>query len=81
MELKQKKGREYVSIITFYNEVFVPTARRLLEELAPTDNAQNHKQLSEDSNNNDGEHTLKLFLKVSALRIKSTLCFFFFFYF
>lgn len=63
MVLKQKIGRDHVDIITFYNEIFIPSVKPLLVELAPAGNAQKSNQVSEATNNNDGELIPKLFLK------------------
>lgn len=59
MVLKQKIGRDHVDIITFYNKI-VPSVKPLLVELAPAGNAQKSNQVSEATNNNDGELILKL---------------------
>ncbi|XP_078175656.1 retinoblastoma-related 1 isoform X1 [Carex rostrata] len=50
-----KTGVEYVDIITFYNEVFVPTVKPLLVELGPTCQKRNNKPVEERSTANGGQ--------------------------
>lgn len=40
--------QEHVDIITFYNEIFIPTVKPLLVELAPA------RDVTEDKNNANG---------------------------
>ncbi|KAG1330964.1 Retinoblastoma-related protein [Cocos nucifera] len=50
-----KTGQEHVDIITFYNEVFIPSVKPLLVELGPAGVAQKSKSSPEDSNNADSQ--------------------------
>ncbi|KAI3734061.1 hypothetical protein L6452_13522 [Arctium lappa] len=49
-----KTGQDHVDIIMFYNEIFIPTAKPLLVELAPVGVAKNPNQVSEANNNDEG---------------------------
>ncbi|KAJ6847960.1 retinoblastoma-related protein isoform X1 [Iris pallida] len=48
-----KVGQDHIDIITFYNEVFIPSVKPLLVELASTGVAQEDKRPTEDRNNAD----------------------------
>nr|XP_010908926.1 retinoblastoma-related protein [Elaeis guineensis] len=50
-----KTGQEHVDIITFYNEVFIPSVKPLLVELGPAGVAQKIKKSPEDNNNADSQ--------------------------
>ncbi|KAL7235839.1 hypothetical protein ACSBR1_019180 [Camellia fascicularis] len=49
-----KTGQEHVDIITFYNEIFIPAVKPLLNELAPVGTAQKNRN-SETNNGTDGQ--------------------------
>ncbi|WOG90025.1 hypothetical protein DCAR_0209266 [Daucus carota subsp. sativus] len=51
-----KTGKDHVDIITFYNEIFVPTVKPLLMELAPAGIVKKNNHTSEASNNSDKGH-------------------------
>ncbi|KAJ6799943.1 retinoblastoma-related protein isoform X1 [Iris pallida] len=48
-----KVGQDHIDIITFYNEVFIPSVKPLLVELASTGVAQEDKRPTEERNNAD----------------------------
>ncbi|XP_020254515.1 retinoblastoma-related protein-like isoform X2 [Asparagus officinalis] len=50
-----KMGEGHVDIITFYNEVFVPSVKPLLVEVGPDGIAQKNSKLTEEKNNSDGQ--------------------------
>lgn len=50
-----KMGQDHVDIITFYNEVFIPSVKPLLLEVGPVGIAQKNNKLSEEKNNRDGQ--------------------------
>ncbi|XP_068657761.1 retinoblastoma-related protein isoform X1 [Aristolochia californica] len=50
-----RTGQEHVDIITFYNEVFVPTVKPLLVELGPSGATLRTNRVPEDHNNTDGQ--------------------------
>lgn len=52
--LAQKMGQEHVDIITFYNEVFVPSVKPLLVEVGPDGISNKISKLTEERNNYDG---------------------------
>lgn len=54
MILKQRTGQEHVDIITFYNEIFIPSVKALLVELGPGGTTTKANRMPEASNNNDG---------------------------
>jgi len=56
LDLKQKTGSEHVDIITFYNEMFIPSVKPLLVELAPAGNEQKNNHV--EKTKNDGEFSL-----------------------
>lgn len=49
---KQRTGQDHVDIITFYNEIFIPTVKPLLVELGPS--GATAKPNAETSNKVDG---------------------------
>ncbi|KAK4253867.1 hypothetical protein QN277_010487 [Acacia crassicarpa] len=49
-----RTGQEHVDIITFYNEIFIPSVKALLVELGPGGTATKANRIPEASNNNDG---------------------------
>ncbi|KAL3500942.1 hypothetical protein ACH5RR_035391 [Cinchona calisaya] len=49
-----KTGQDHVDIITFYNEIFVPSVKPLLVELSPAGTVQKDNQAAEGSNNIEG---------------------------
>ena len=51
--MKQKTGKDHVDIITFYNEIFIPTVKPLLMELAPAGIVKKSNQISEATDNSD----------------------------
>ncbi|KAJ6846103.1 retinoblastoma-related protein-like isoform X2 [Iris pallida] len=53
-----KRGQEHVDIITFYNEVFIPTVKPILVEIGPAATGgvtQKNNKLFEEKNNCDGQ--------------------------
>lgn len=60
MVWKQRPGHEHVDIITFYNEIFIPTIKPLLVELGPAGTSAKTSRVPEVNNNKDG--MLLLFL-------------------
>ncbi|KAF3434261.1 hypothetical protein FNV43_RR25364 [Rhamnella rubrinervis] len=48
-----RPGQEHVDIITFYNEVFIPTVKPLLVELGPAGTSAKTSRVPEVNNNND----------------------------
>ncbi|ONK72119.1 uncharacterized protein A4U43_C04F15940 [Asparagus officinalis] len=51
-----KVGQDHIDIITFYNEIFIPTVKPLLVELASTGVTQeDNRSTTEDKNDNDGQ--------------------------
>ncbi|XP_072973608.1 retinoblastoma-related protein isoform X1 [Typha angustifolia] len=50
-----KTGEEHVDIITFYNEVFIPSVKPLLVELGPSGITNRSNKLTEDKNCADGQ--------------------------
>lgn len=61
MSLKQRPAQEHIDIITFYNEIFIPSVKSLLVELGPASTtATRANVVPEANNNNDGMHLLKL---------------------
>lgn len=49
-----KTGQDHVDIIMFYNEIFIPSVKPLLVELAPVGVAKTTNQVSEANNNDEG---------------------------
>lgn len=64
--LQQKTGQDHVDIITFYNEIFVPTVKPLLVEFSPAGTTQKDNQVAEASNNNDGKLSFQVFLPLGC---------------
>ncbi|XP_076892687.1 retinoblastoma-related protein-like [Bidens hawaiensis] len=50
-----KTGQNHVDIIMFYNEIFIPSVKPLLVELAPTGVAKTTNQVSETNNHDEGQ--------------------------
>jgi len=50
----QKMGQEHVDIITFYNDVFVPSVKPLLVKVGPDGIIRRNNKLTEEGNNSDG---------------------------
>ncbi|XP_015894766.1 retinoblastoma-related protein isoform X1 [Ziziphus jujuba] len=50
---KQRPGPEHVDIITFYNEIFIPTIKPLLVELGPAVPSAKTSRVAEVNNNKD----------------------------
>ncbi|KAF8400097.1 hypothetical protein HHK36_015972 [Tetracentron sinense] len=50
-----KMGQEHVDIITFYNEIFIPTVKPLLVELGPVGTTLKTNWVPEVNNNADGQ--------------------------
>lgn len=48
-----KTGQEHVDIITFYNEIFIPSVKPLLVELSPVASTQKANRIPETINNNN----------------------------
>ncbi|XP_077212332.1 retinoblastoma-related protein-like isoform X2 [Tasmannia lanceolata] len=71
-----KTGQMHVDIITFYNDIFIPAVKPLLEELGPAGATLKTNGVPEDNNNADGSPRLSPFpslpdmspKKVSAAR-------------
>ncbi|KAK7261728.1 hypothetical protein RIF29_28046 [Crotalaria pallida] len=51
---KGRTGQEHVDIITFYNEIFIPSVKPLLVELGPGEVNMKSNQMPEINNKNDG---------------------------
>ncbi|CAL0303645.1 unnamed protein product [Lupinus luteus] len=51
---KGRAGQEHVDIITFYNEIFIPSVKPLLVELGPGETNMKSNRLPEVNNKNDG---------------------------
>ncbi|KAJ1413475.1 Retinoblastoma-associated protein, B-box [Sesbania bispinosa] len=51
---KQRTGQEHVDIITFYNEIFIPSVKPLLVELGPGGATMKSDQIPAVNNKNDG---------------------------
>lgn len=60
MILKQRAGQEHVDIITFYNEIFIPSAKALLVELGPGGSTTKINQIPEANINSDGTFFVSL---------------------
>lgn len=58
---KQRTGQEHVDIITFYNEVFIPSVKPLLVELGPGGATMKSDQIPEVINTNAGTYLLSYF--------------------
>lgn len=54
MILKQRTGQEHVDIITFYNEIFIPSVKALLVELGPGGTTTKVSRMPEANSNGDG---------------------------
>lgn len=58
---QQRPGQEHVDIITFYNEIFIPSVKPLLVELGPAGTTTARTNAVPEANNcNDGMLLLKL---------------------
>lgn len=55
MILKQRTGQEHVDIITFYNEIFIPSVKSLLIELGPGGTTTKGNRMPDANNKNDGK--------------------------
>lgn len=55
MILKQRTGQEHVDIITFYNEIFIPSVKSLLVELGPGGTTTQGNRMPDANNKNDGK--------------------------
>lgn len=51
---KQRQGQDHVDIITFYNEVFIPSVKPLLVELGPQGVSTRTDLVPESNNDKDG---------------------------
>ncbi|XP_054811120.1 retinoblastoma-related protein [Prosopis cineraria] len=49
-----RTGQEHVDIITFYNEIFIPSVKALLVELGPGGTTTKANRIPEANNNSDG---------------------------
>ncbi|XP_058744187.1 retinoblastoma-related protein 1-like [Vicia villosa] len=52
---KQRTGQEHIDIISFYNEVFIPSVKPLLVEIGPGGSATRSDRIPEANNKNDGQ--------------------------
>ncbi|KAM0947141.1 putative transcription repressor RB family [Dioscorea sansibarensis] len=50
-----RTGQEHVDIITFYNEVFIPSVKPLLVDLGPTTAIEKHTKFPDDKSNAEGQ--------------------------
>jgi len=53
-EWKQRTGQDHVDIITFYNEIFIPSVKPLLVELGPAGPTPKSDRIPEVNNKNEG---------------------------
>lgn len=51
---KQRTGQEHIDIISFYNEVFIPSVKPLLVEIGPGGATTRNDRIPEANNKNDG---------------------------
>lgn len=51
---RHRTGQEHIDIISFYNEVFIPSVKPLLVELGPGGATVRSDQVPEANNKNDG---------------------------
>ncbi|CAN4090976.1 unnamed protein product [Withania somnifera] len=49
-----RTGSDHIDIITFYNEIFIPSIKPLLVELAPTGNEQKNNRVEQTKNEGQG---------------------------
>ncbi|XP_057439591.1 retinoblastoma-related protein-like [Lotus japonicus] len=52
---KQRTGQDHVDIITFYNQIFIPSVKPLLVELGPGGATMKSDQMHEVNNKNDAQ--------------------------
>ncbi|GKU91384.1 hypothetical protein SLEP1_g5266 [Rubroshorea leprosula] len=50
-----KTGQDHVDIITFYNEIFIPTVKPLLVELGPSGTSTRTTRIPDANNSNEGQ--------------------------
>lgn len=50
----QRSGQDHVDIITFYNEIFIPSVKPLLVEIGPAGSTMKTDRVPQVNNNSDG---------------------------
>lgn len=50
----QRSGQDHVDIITFYNEIFIPSVKPLLVEIGPAGSIMKTERVPQANNNSDG---------------------------
>jgi len=67
-------GQDHIDIITFYNEIFIPTVKPLLVELASNGvTLEDNRSTTEDKNNADGMFSLVFSIHTRVLPVTSLL--------
>jgi retinoblastoma-like protein 1 len=64
---RQRTGQEHIDIISFYNEVFIPSVKPLLVELGPGGATMRSDQPPEANNKNDGTCLFRKLLSIIYL--------------
>lgn len=50
----QRSGQDHVDIITFYNEIFIPSVKPLLVEIGPAGSTMKTDRVPQVNNDSDG---------------------------